>query len=235
MNPHSQTLNQKNASFFDLDHTLCKVNTSFRFGFYLMRLKLFPLILVPYFILIYFSCKAGILGLARLHAGACRHLFFQKSLKDIQGHVDNFLDLELQSMLSPEIFKRFERAKFDDHYTVLLSNSPDFIVESIAKRLQFNAWEGTKYSLDSNKKVSGISHILDGEDKAHYVKQIAKNLKISTQKMFAYSDSYLDLPFLESVGNPIAVNPDKKLEKIASLRNWTILSGDPTLNQFIEF
>ena len=39
----------------------------------------------------------------------------------------------------------------------------------------------------------------------------------------AYSDSHTDLPFLEVVGHPVAVNPDRRLRRIAQERGWPIL------------
>ena len=39
----------------------------------------------------------------------------------------------------------------------------------------------------------------------------------------AYSDSHTDLPFLEAVGHPVAVNPDRELRRIAADRGWPVL------------
>ena len=39
----------------------------------------------------------------------------------------------------------------------------------------------------------------------------------------AYSDSHTDLPFLEAVGHPVVVNPDRELRNIAGERGWPIL------------
>jgi hypothetical protein len=39
----------------------------------------------------------------------------------------------------------------------------------------------------------------------------------------AYSDSHTDIPFLEAVGNPVVVNPDRALREIALDRGWRIL------------
>ena len=39
----------------------------------------------------------------------------------------------------------------------------------------------------------------------------------------AYSDSHTDLPFLEAVGHPFAVNPDRKLRRLAEGRGWPVL------------
>jgi hypothetical protein len=45
---------------------------------------------------------------------------------------------------------------------------------------------------------------------------------IDLSRSFAYSDSATDLPMLEAVGNPVAVNADKELRKIAEERDWQI-------------
>ena len=42
-------------------------------------------------------------------------------------------------------------------------------------------------------------------------------------RSFAYSDSITDLPMLEAVGHPSAVNPDKALRKAAAERGWPVL------------
>jgi phosphoserine phosphatase len=39
---------------------------------------------------------------------------------------------------------------------------------------------------------------------------------------FYYADSIADLPVFESVGFPVCVTPEKKLEKIALKRRWKI-------------
>ena len=52
-----------------------------------------------------------------------------------------------------------------------------------------------------------------------------KNLEWkSFKKSYFYSDSINDLPLLELVNKPIAVNPDRKLKSMAKKRNWHILN-----------
>jgi phosphoserine phosphatase len=38
-----------------------------------------------------------------------------------------------------------------------------------------------------------------------------------------YSDSIYDLPLLEAIGHPVAVNPDFRLRRIAARRGWPII------------
>ena len=46
----------------------------------------------------------------------------------------------------------------------------------------------------------------------------------------AYSDSHTDLPFLEAVGNPVAVNPDRALAQVAAERGWEVLTFSERLH-----
>ena len=39
-----------------------------------------------------------------------------------------------------------------------------------------------------------------------------------------YSDSHNDLPLLERVGRPVAVDPDEKLAAVANARGWAVIS-----------
>jgi len=51
---------------------------------------------------------------------------------------------------------------------------------------------------------------------------MAERSGIDLTKSFAYSDSVTDLPLLQAVGNPVAVNPDKELRKAAEEHGWPI-------------
>ena len=52
---------------------------------------------------------------------------------------------------------------------------------------------------------------------------MAEAEEFSLQDSFAYSDSITDLPMLEAVGHPVAVNPDRELRAIAAERDWQTL------------
>jgi HAD superfamily hydrolase (TIGR01490 family) len=61
------------------------------------------------------------------------------------------------------------------------------------------------------------------EGKAQLVRELAAEQGIDLAASYAYSDSESDMPFLETVGHPVVVNPDPDLLKIASERDWDIL------------
>jgi phosphoserine phosphatase len=66
-------------------------------------------------------------------------------------------------------------------------------------------------------KVLRAAH---GEGKARALRELADAEGLDLSASTAYSDSYSDVPFLEAVGHPVAVNPDRRLRRIARLRGW---------------
>jgi hypothetical protein len=53
--------------------------------------------------------------------------------------------------------------------------------------------------------------------------ELAEERDIELARSFPYSDSVNDLPMLELVGNPVAMNPDHRLRAIARRRAWQVL------------
>ena len=49
---------------------------------------------------------------------------------------------------------------------------------------------------------------------------------IDLAESFAYSDSESDLPMMRAVGHPVAVNPDRELERVARQEGWRIMRFD---------
>ena len=64
------------------------------------------------------------------------------------------------------------------------------------------------------------------EGKAEAIREIAAREGIDLSASFAYSDSESDLPMMRAVGNPVAVNPDAALEKVARAEGWRIMRFD---------
>jgi uncharacterized protein (TIGR03382 family) len=62
-----------------------------------------------------------------------------------------------------------------------------------------------------------------GPGKAEAIQKLAERDNIDLAGSYAYSDSGTDLPMMEIVGNPVAVNPEKDLRKVAEERDWPIL------------
>jgi len=55
------------------------------------------------------------------------------------------------------------------------------------------------------------------------VRELAEAEGFDLAECTAYSDSHTDVPFLEAVGRPVVVNPDRELRRIAAERGWPVL------------
>jgi HAD superfamily hydrolase (TIGR01490 family) len=208
---------------FDLDHTLITENSSYRFCQTLFRKKKLPFISYTTVAWYYFSYRYLRISPTELHKKV-----FDKLLKGIAYDlledeaaffVEDFL---LKHLYMPAV-QELRAAQHLGHKTALFSNSPDFLVKEIARFFQVDAWRATLYQLDSERRLCGISTILDGELKAKSVHELMHQFGINRKNVIAYSDSFLDLPFLEAAGKSVAVHPDKRLLAVAEARDWAIL------------
>ncbi|MDO9174895.1 MAG: haloacid dehalogenase-like hydrolase, partial [Actinomycetota bacterium] len=59
--------------------------------------------------------------------------------------------------------------------------------------------------------------------KVEAIEQLARWEGLDLDQCWAYSDSASDLPMLEAVGHPVAVNPDARLERVAGQRGWPVV------------
>jgi len=60
--------------------------------------------------------------------------------------------------------------------------------------------------------------------KRTYACELANSLNMDLASSYAYGDHQADIPLLELVGHPHAVEPTEQLRKVASERGWPILS-----------
>ena len=105
----------------------------------------------------------------------------------------------------------------------LISASPEEIVAPLARHLGVDEAIATRAELDEHGHYTGqVEFYAYGPYKAAAIEKHARLLDIDLAESYAYSDSVTDLPMLESVGNPVAVNPDRELEREAEARGWEI-------------
>ena len=63
---------------------------------------------------------------------------------------------------------------------------------------------------------------MSGAAKQRAIVHLAAKHSLDLTRSFAYGDRIFDLPMLETVGHPTAVNPSKNLERAARARNWPV-------------
>lgn len=116
------------------------------------------------------------------------------------------------------------------HTVVLASASIEQMVRPIADLLGADFAVGTRVVVDEDGILTGEIERYDyGEEKARACAQLAAEQGWDLADCFAYSDSVSDLPLLEAVGHPVAVNPDRALRQIARERRWQVLAFTHTV------
>jgi HAD superfamily hydrolase (TIGR01490 family) len=129
----------------------------------------------------------------------------------------------LETVLRPLVYAQsldlVERHRRRGEPVYIVSATLQEIVQAIADDLGFDGALGTVCEVRDGAYTGTAIRALHAEAKAECIRSLEYDLTAST----AYSDSHTDLPFLEAVGHPVAVNPDRKLRRIAAERGWPIM------------
>jgi HAD superfamily hydrolase (TIGR01490 family) len=123
------------------------------------------------------------------------------------------------------ITKVIEHHAIDGDLTFLTTASPQELADLIADSLAMTGALGTQAEVSPDGRYTGRlgeRGILHGQAKADAVKVLAATHDIDLGESYAYSDSINDLPLLELVGHPIAVNPDADLKRAAREHGWPV-------------
>ena len=106
----------------------------------------------------------------------------------------------------------------------LISASPEEIVAPLALYLGVDEAIASRARLDEAGRYTGeVEFYSYGPFKAEAIRRSAEVHGIDLTESYAYSDSATDLPMLETVGHPVAVNPDRELARVARERGWDVL------------
>jgi len=123
--------------------------------------------------------------------------------------------------LSPGAVRRIREHRAAGHRTVLITGALDCFVRPLAPL--FDHIQSTTLAADDGR-YSGylITPPLVGEARAAWLRAYAQGEGADLRRSYAYADSHSDLPLLRAVGNPVAVNPDVAMFRVARKRRWPI-------------
>jgi HAD superfamily hydrolase (TIGR01490 family) len=206
---------------FDVDRTILKGSTGTLFATRAIKEGVFPFYAL--FPLLYY--------LLHYQIGKMKTALFERKfplLADIsQETLDrlarNCFEEKIKPRLYTEAVSIINDAKKEDKTVLLATSSIDIIVKPVAEYLDIDYLATQLEIVDGASTGYFISPPLVGVDKKRQVIAYLKEKSYNVRDCAFFSDSAMDLPLLETVGNPIAVNPDRKLNKIALHRGWKIL------------
>ncbi|WP_328943965.1 HAD-IB family hydrolase [Streptomyces sp. NBC_00250] len=108
---------------------------------------------------------------------------------------------------------------------VIVSTSGAEVVEPIGEMLGADRVVATRMVVGEDGCFTGeVEYYAYGPTKAEAVRELAKSEGYDLARCYAYSDSATDIPMLEAVGHPYAVNPDRALRREAVAREWPVLA-----------
>ena len=104
----------------------------------------------------------------------------------------------------------------------LVSAALQEVVETIADKLGLDGALASRAEVSEGVYTGRLERRLYGPSKAEALRELAGAKDLDLASSTAYSDSHTDLPFLEAVGHPIVVNPDRELHRVAAQRGWPV-------------
>ena len=169
----------------------------------------------------------GLLALDRKDRGDFLRFFYRRYEDAPVDQIDqDARELFSQLILTksfPAGMRRVRQHRAMGHRTILITGALDFVVEPlrplfdeiVAAKMDTKAG-GTRYA----------GELLDtpptGETRALVLQEYCDAEGLSIDEAVAYADSTSDLPLLEAVGFPVAVNPETRLAALARKRGWLV-------------
>ena len=108
------------------------------------------------------------------------------------------------------------------HDVIIISASASHLVDLIAEELDIHQVVATELEVADGRFTGEILFYCKGDAKAQAITDLAEQNNYDLSASYAYSDSATDIPMLEAVGNPVAVNPDRAMKKAALENGWDI-------------
>ncbi|NIA24449.1 MAG: HAD-IB family hydrolase [Gammaproteobacteria bacterium] len=223
------------AAFFDLDRTLISGSSVFAFGMAAWRHGM-----VTTNQLLGDAVNAVLFrlgGYSDEKADAVRDRILEaikgKPVTDVEELGDEVIAQLLDGV------RRESQALIDLHHeagrdTYIVSASPIEIVREFAEAVGMTGGIGTVSEIADGVYTGRLSEpFCYGKGKATAISKLASERGYDLRLCYAYSDSVSDLPMLELVGHPVAVNPDRALESIAYHRGWPIIEFSRTAKRVI--
>lgn len=153
-------------------------------------------------------------------------LYRNRRLADFKEGAAPFYQEVLRPRLAPNTLARVAYHRKQSHCLVLISGSIRYMLEPVAKDLEFEHLLCTDLEEGPDGLLTGRPKgplCLD-TTKRRLAIELAQSNGIDLERSYAYGNHQADLPLLESVGFPCVVEPTGPLRRIALARNWPILA-----------
>ncbi len=225
----SEPAPDRGAVFFDLDKTLMQGSSAFQFG--------------------RAAYRAGLLGRRQLLSDAVANLQFrlrgatdESSLalrERIAASLEGVRVIDLERLgadvlagilprVYPQMLTLAHEHQDQGRRAYIVTAASRELADILAQVLAFDGAIGSEISEVADGVYTGrpAGVFVYRSGKARAMRDLAARDGIDLEASYAYSDSESDLPMLEAVGHPVAVNPDAPLARLARERGWAVMRFD---------
>lgn len=217
-------------AFFDLDRTLIAENS----GALWVRRELELGYIKPWQALQAAAWVAGYeLGFARIEKALERAIASLAGVPEqqLRERTASFYDLCVRPLYRPGARLALEEHRRAGDALVLLTSSSQYLGEHVTRDLRLDALICNRFEVDERGLHTGriLGALCFGPGKLRHASEFAQSKGARLEESVFYTDSYADRPVLEAVGRPVAVNPDRRLRRLAERRRWELLDwGKPS-------
>ncbi len=210
------------GAFFDMDKTLIAENS----GSLYMR----------------YRYQRGEIGGVDLLKGLGAYLQYKLGILDIRNWTKNMMvqfrgqneaELEKEAeawfeemvvdTIYPEAAELVRKHQEQGHVVAIVSGATKFVVRPLASRLGIQHLLFTRLEVEEGVFTGRvIEPICFEEGKIYWLQQFIEEHGIDLAKSYFYTDSITDLPLMDLIGHPVAVNPDPLLYRTAVKRRWPV-------------
>ena len=155
----------------------------------------------------------------------CLEPLSRYSMAELEAFHHQFMMQKIEPIMLDKAQKCIDRHKERGDTVLVMTASNSFVTAPIAKKYGINQMLATEPEIKAGRYTGGVSGIpcFQSGKVDKLMPWLQKNEETLTGSTF-YSDSHNDLPLLELVDNPVAVNADKILTQIAEKKGWEVLN-----------
>ncbi len=215
-------MSRPDLDIFDVDHTITRRSTAGRFMLRAIARGLAPRRLAA--VVLWFGV-AYRLGLLRLRDRDDAFPMLRGVPRaDLVALAAETFREDVRDSLNRRVAELIRRHLADGRRVVLATSSLDLIVAPLAAHLGVRDVIATTLEFDGDVATGRIAgRPLFWDEKQRRVLAFIRQEGGDPRRCSFHSDSIYDLPLLEAVGEPVAVNPDLRLRRIAARRGWPII------------
>jgi HAD superfamily hydrolase (TIGR01490 family) len=137
----------------------------------------------------------------------------------------NFLERKIEPIILPRAGDLLERHRRRGDTLLIITATNAFVTAPIARRLGVEHLLATEPEMRDGRYTGGVAGTpCFRNGKVERLRDWLAQRHESLTGSWFYSDSHNDIPLLELVDNPVAVDPDDELRRHAAEQGWPVIS-----------